>query len=62
MRLRPALVPILVALAALAPRLAAACTNILVTRGATVDGSTMISYSADSHGAAPRAPDSRNML
>ncbi|MGM0622336.1 MAG: C69 family dipeptidase, partial [Bacteroidota bacterium] len=26
-----------------------ACTNFLVTTGATVDGSTMISYAADSH-------------
>jgi dipeptidase len=26
-----------------------ACTNFLISRGATVDGSTMISYSADSH-------------
>ncbi|MBR1835463.1 MAG: C69 family dipeptidase [Bacteroidales bacterium] len=26
-----------------------ACTNILVTRGATADGSTMITYAADSH-------------
>ncbi len=26
-----------------------ACTNYLVTKGASVDGSTMISYSADSH-------------
>lgn len=26
-----------------------ACTNYLVTRGASVDGSTMISYAADSH-------------
>ena len=26
-----------------------ACTNILVTKGASKDGSTMISYSADSH-------------
>lgn len=25
------------------------CTNILVTKGATVDGSTMITYAADSH-------------
>jgi dipeptidase len=25
------------------------CTNFLITRGATLDGSTMISYSADSH-------------
>ncbi|MFT3739262.1 MAG: C69 family dipeptidase [Breznakibacter sp.] len=28
---------------------ATACTNVLVTRGASVDGSTIISYSADSH-------------
>ncbi|MDP3399030.1 MAG: C69 family dipeptidase [Bacteroidales bacterium] len=26
-----------------------ACTNLLITRGASVDGSTMVSYSADSH-------------
>ncbi len=26
-----------------------ACTNLLVTKGASVDGSTMVSYSADSH-------------
>jgi dipeptidase len=26
-----------------------ACTNYLVTRGASIDGSTMISYAADSH-------------
>ena len=26
-----------------------ACTNFLLTRGATQDGSTMITYSADSH-------------
>ena len=26
-----------------------ACTNVLVTKGASVDGSTMISYAADSH-------------
>jgi dipeptidase len=25
------------------------CTNFLISKGATVDGSTMISYSADSH-------------
>jgi dipeptidase len=28
---------------------AVACTNYLVTKGASVDGSTMISYAADSH-------------
>ena len=26
-----------------------ACTNVLVTKGASVDGSNMISYAADSH-------------
>ncbi len=26
-----------------------ACTNFLITRGATIDGSTMITYAADSH-------------
>ncbi len=28
---------------------ALACSNFLITKGATIDGSTMISYSADSH-------------
>lgn len=28
---------------------AAACTNILVTKGASADGSTMVTYAADSH-------------
>ncbi len=32
-----------------APKLSDACTNILVTRGASADGSNMVSYSADSH-------------
>ena len=26
-----------------------ACTNYLITKGASTDGSTMISYAADSH-------------
>ena len=26
-----------------------ACTNVIVTKGATIDGSSMISYAADSH-------------
>jgi len=30
-------------------RIASACTNFLVTKGASVNGSTMITYSADSH-------------
>jgi hypothetical protein len=25
------------------------CTNFLITRGASVDGSTMITYAADAH-------------
>lgn len=33
----------------LAQQSAVACTNILVTKGASKTGSTMISYSADSH-------------
>lgn len=34
---------------ALAPADTKACTNYLITKGASVDGSTMISYAADSH-------------
>ena len=30
-------------------QLSLACTNFLITKGATVDGSTMITYAADSH-------------
>ena len=36
-------------LAGLAVMKAEACTNFLLTKGATTDGSTMITYSADSH-------------
>ncbi|TAM44304.1 MAG: dipeptidase [Acidobacteria bacterium] len=36
-------------LIALAPRSASACTNLIVTKGASADGSTFISYAADSH-------------
>ncbi len=36
-------------LAGLALPLANACTNFLITKGASKDGSTMITYSADSH-------------
>ena len=32
-----------------APAISMACTNYLVTKGASVDGSTMITYAADSH-------------
>ena len=34
---------------AVVPRPADACTNLLVTKGASADGSTMITYNADSH-------------
>lgn len=36
-------------LLALAPRPAGACTNLIITKGASADGSTFISYAADSH-------------
>ena len=36
------------AAAALSPR-AQACTNVIVTPGASADGSSMVSYAADSH-------------
>ncbi len=36
-------------LAAMTPLTSKACTNYLVTKGASVDGSTMITYAADSH-------------
>lgn len=39
----------LVALAVLGANVADACTNFLFTKGATKDGSTMITYAADSH-------------
>jgi hypothetical protein len=31
------------------PLVSDACTNYLVTKGASADGSSMISYAADSH-------------
>ena len=39
----------LVALAALAAGRADACTNVIITKGASADGSCMVSYAADSH-------------
>ena len=33
----------------ISPKSTDACTNVLVTKGASVDGSNMVSYSADSH-------------
>ncbi|HHB52132.1 MAG TPA: dipeptidase, partial [Saprospiraceae bacterium] len=38
-----------VILFALGQQSSKACTNYLITKGASVDGSTMISYNADSH-------------
>jgi dipeptidase len=48
---RPLALPLaaLVAASALAASPARACTNILVSRGATADGSTLVTYAADSH-------------
>jgi dipeptidase len=41
--------PVLCALAICAPQPARACTSYLVTKGASADGSTFITYAADSH-------------
>ena len=41
---------VLLAFVLVASSVAEACTNFLATRGATRDGSTMITYAADSHG------------
>jgi dipeptidase len=49
MAFRPVLATAALSLVAFAARPAPACTNILVAKGATTDGSTFISYSADSH-------------
>ena len=42
-------IPTLLLLTAMVWQTAHACTNILVTKGASKDGSTMITYAADSH-------------
>ncbi len=39
----------IISLAAFFPHDSQACTNILITKGASADGSNMISYAADSH-------------
>ncbi len=46
---KPSALLALAATLALAAPDAPACTNILVTKGASADGSTMITYAADSH-------------
>ena len=46
---KKALKPLLVSLLLLVGIKAFACTNFLITKGASVDGSTFISYCADSH-------------
>ena len=40
---------ILAATAAVAYGAASACTNFIVTKGASTDGSVMVTYAADSH-------------
>ena len=40
---------LLTAVALLASGVALACTNFIVTRGASTDGSIIVSYAADSH-------------
>jgi dipeptidase len=48
MKMKPALLAVLAGLLAAGTALEA-CTNLLVTKGASKDGSTMITYAADSH-------------
>ena len=48
MRKPAALLALAMALTVATPD-ALSCTNILVTKGASADGSTMITYAADSH-------------
>jgi dipeptidase len=48
MSIRPTLLVLLAGLLTAGPTLEA-CTNLLVTKGASKDGSTMITYAADSH-------------
>ena len=43
------ILPLLVAAALLSGNRADACTNVIVTPGASADGSSMVSYAADSH-------------
>ena len=43
------LLSLIMGIGLLLPQLGSACTNFLITKGASADGSTMISYSADSH-------------
>ena len=47
--MRPAFPRLAAALLALAPAAAVPCTSAMVTRGATTDGSTFLTYLADSH-------------
>ena len=43
------LVAVLTAICLVAARPSDACTNFLITKGASADGSTMITYAADAH-------------
>ena len=41
--------PLLITAALLCGNRSEACTNVIVTPGASADGSSMVSYAADSH-------------
>ena len=41
--------PLLISAALLCGNRSEACTNVIVTPGASADGSSMVSYAADSH-------------
>ncbi len=43
------ILPLLISLAIIAEYRSDACTNVIITPGASIDGSSMISYAADSH-------------
>ena len=49
MRAHPKIAALLCAVLVLSAVPASPCTSILVARGASSDGSTMITYAADSH-------------
>lgn len=47
--MRKILLAISVALSVACPERSSACSNVIITRGASADGSCMVSYAADSH-------------
>ena len=48
-RISNAIISLITVVLCLAGTESRACTNVLVTKGASTDGSNLISYAADSH-------------